>query len=190
MKNSNKTYTPLHRGLHWLIALLMAILFITGFLRMYWMGKTAILQAIEKNMRGVELTKDQTMGTVKSILHPMWQWHEYAAYVFFFVLAVRIIYMLVKGIRFPNPFSRNRTAKERLQGMTYLIFYIFVMISSVTGAYLKWGDEQWKDPMETVHKWAIYWFPVFMVLHFGGIWLAEKNEQKGITSKMISGEDE
>lgn len=190
MKNSNeKIYTPLHRVLHWMMALLMSILFITGFLRMFWMGKSAIIGAIETNMKGVVLTKDQTIGTVKTIMQPMWQWHEYAAYLIFFVLAARIIYMLVRGIRFPNPFSPKRSAKERFQGMIYLIFYLFVIVSSITGAYLKWGNGSLKDSMSAVHKWAIYWFPVFIVLHFGGIWLAEKHEQKSIASKMIGGDN-
>lgn len=189
MRNSTKIFTPLHRGLHWGTALLMTVLFITGFLRMNWMGKRTILAAIDKNMQDVELTKEQTIGTVKSIMHPMWQWHEYAAYIFFFILFVRIVYMLIKGIRFPNPFSPKITIKERLQGITYLLFYLFVVVSSITGAYLKWWEGDLKDTMETIHKWAIYWFPIFIILHFGGIWFAEKYEKKGITSKMIGGEN-
>ncbi|MBN9294885.1 MAG: cytochrome b/b6 domain-containing protein [Flavobacteriia bacterium] len=189
MKNSNKIYTSLHRGLHWIMAILMTVLFITGFLRMYWMSKRSILSAIEKNMQGVSLTKEQSIGTVKTIIHPMWEWHEYAAYVFFVAIAVRIVYMLAKGIRFPNPFASGIAVKERLQGFTYLLFYLFVIVSSITGAYLKWGDGSLKEPMEAVHKWAIYWFPVFVILHFGGIWLAEKGVKKGIASKMIGGDD-
>ena len=189
MRNSTKIFTPLHRGLHWTIALLMTVLFITGFLRMNWMGKRTILAAIDKNMQGVELTKEQTIGTVKSILNPMWQWHEYAAFIFFVIIVVRIIYMLVKGIRFPNPFSANTSANEKFQGFIYLLFYLFVIVSSITGAYLKWWDGDLKDAMETIHKWAIYWFPIFIILHFGGIWLAEKVAQKGIASKMIGGDD-
>src|SRR5690606_6430749 len=117
MRNSTKIFTLLHRGLHWGTALLMTVLFITGFLRINLMGKKAILGAIEKNMQGIDLTNEQTIVTVKSILDPMWQWHVYAAYVFFVIIAVRIIYMLVKGIRFPNPFSANTSAKEKFQGL-------------------------------------------------------------------------
>lgn len=117
MRNSTKIFTPLHRGLHWGTALLMKVLFITGFLRINWMGKKAILGAIEKNMQGIDLTNEQTIVTVKSILDPMWQWHEYAAYVFFVIIAVRIIYMLVKGIRFPNPFSAKYISKRKISGI-------------------------------------------------------------------------
>jgi cytochrome b561 len=176
MRNSTKIFTPLHRGLHWGTALLMTVLFITGFLRINWMGKKAILGAIEKNMQGIDLTNEQTIVTVKSILDPMWQWHVYAAYVFFVIIAVRIIYMLVKGIRFPNPFSANTSAKEKFQGFIYLLFYLFVIVSSITGAYLKWWNGDLKDTMETIHNLLVsdfYYFAFWRDL------AGRKNSSKG-----------
>jgi cytochrome b561 len=188
MKITNKKYSPLHRGLHWSLAILMSILYITGFLRMYWMGKKAVIAAIEKNMVGVEFTTQQAKQTAKTILKPMWEWHEYAAYALFVVLAIRIIYMLVKGIRFPHPLKSQATLKERLQGSIYVLFYLFVLLSALTGAYLKWFEGDLKEPLEAIHKWAVYWFPIFILLHFGGIWLVERSYQNGITSKMIGGD--
>jgi len=96
--------------------------------------------------------------------------------------------MIVKGIKFPNPFLKNQSAKERLQGFTYLLFYLFVTVSIVTGFYLKWIEDEWKEQMETVHKWAIYWFPIFILLHFAGILIGELTSKKGIVSKMIGGD--
>ena len=34
-----KKFTAFHRLLHWIMAIAMPVLFITGFLRMYWMSK-------------------------------------------------------------------------------------------------------------------------------------------------------
>ena len=96
--------------------------------------------------------------------------------------------MIVKGIKFPNPFLKNQSTKERLQGFTYLLFYLFIAVSIITGFYLKWIDGDWKEPMEAVHKWAIYWFPIFILLHFSGILLGELTDKKGIASKMIGGD--
>lgn len=188
MNFSSKKYTALHRFLHWSTALLMTVLFITGFLRMKWMGKRTIKAAIEQNMSDVTYSDEQAIAVAKAVLKPMWIWHEYAAYIVFGLIAIRIVYMLIKGIRFPNPFSSRSSLKEKFQGMIYLLFYLFVIISSFTGAYLKWWKGDWKEPIEAIHKWGIYWFPIFIVLHFVGIWLAEKYEKKGITSKMIGGE--
>ena len=182
-----KEFTVIHRILHWSLGLLMTVLFITGFLRMQWMGRKPIVAVIEQDAPGI-MTKEQTMAIANDILNPMWQWHEYAAYIIVFFFLMRIAYMLLKGTRFPNPFIGKQSIKERLQGMTYILFYLFVAIAAITGFYLTWGDGDLKEPMETVHKLAIYWFPIFILVHIAGIVIAELTGKKGITSKMIGGD--
>lgn len=189
MKNSTKKFSSLHRGLHWTMAIVLSVLYITGFLRMYWMNKKSIVIAIETKLGAIENNTELYTQIAKSIQKPMWQWHEYSAYIIFTVLGIRIIYMLVKGIRFPNPFSSKNTLKQKMQGSVYVLFYLFVLISSLSGAYLKWFEGDWKEPIEMIHKWAVYWFPIFIFLHFVGIYLAEKYYTKGIASKMIGGDN-
>ncbi|HZW78586.1 MAG TPA: cytochrome b/b6 domain-containing protein [Flavobacteriaceae bacterium] len=180
-------FTALHRVLHWIMAITMPILFITGFLRMYWMGKQAVADAIAS--QGIEVTKEQAKAVYKVLREPMWEWHFIFAHVMIFAFLARIIYMLVKGIRFPNPFKNNQSLKTRLQGFTYFYFYFFVFISAITGIFLEKGFfPDWKENIETVHKLGVYWFPIFILLHFSGILIAELSNNKGITSKMISGD--
>lgn len=70
-----------------------------------------------------------------------------------------------------------------------MYFYLFVFISAVTGICIEKGFfPQWKEGIETVHKWGIYWFPIFILLHLAGIVIAEFSNKKGITSKMIGGD--
>ena len=98
--------------------------------------------------------------------------------------------MLAKGIKFPNPFSSNTSGKEKLQGVVYLVFYLLLLVEITTGMMLKFelaGDEI-LEKAEEIHKWAIYWMPTFIILHFAGITLAELTNKKGIVSKMIGGE--
>lgn len=116
--NAQKKFTLFHRLLHWIMALAMPILFITGFLRMKWMGKVAVADAIAS--QNIEATKEQAKAVYKVLREPMWQWHEIFAHVMIFAFLARIIYMLVKSIRFPNPFKSNQPLKERLQGFTYI----------------------------------------------------------------------
>lgn len=186
MKLYNKEqFTSLHRGLHWSIAGGMIVLFITGFLRMEWMGKKAVIGAMKT--KDLAATEDQMREIYKAIREPMWQWHEYAAYLIFLAFAVRIIYMLSKGMKFPNPFNHQSEFKERFQGYIYLIFYLFVLESCITGIYLKWFEGDLKEPMEAVHKWGLYVFPAFILLHLIGIYIGERTSKKGIVSKMIGG---
>ncbi|MBW3519990.1 cytochrome b/b6 domain-containing protein [Flavobacterium sp. NKUCC04_CG] len=190
MKRENKNrFSALHRMLHWIIALAMLVLFMTGFLRMYWMNKRTIISAIDLyTSSDFNIEKDQKLGIAKTILSPMWEWHIYAAYALFFAFVIRVIYMFFQGISFPNPLLKGQALKRRLQGFLYIALYVLLLVGIVTGMYLKWGDGQFKAPMEMVHKWAIYWFPIFVVVHFVGIVIGEYTDKKGIVSKMIGGD--
>lgn len=188
MKTFRK-FTAAHRLLHWIMAAAMLVLFTTGFLRMYWMSKRTIVSAIESNAQASTISKEQMTSMVKAIRDPMWEWHELFAHIMIFAFMARIIYMFAKGIRFPNPFKSTISPKERLQGFTYIYFYVFVFISAATGICIeKELFIQWSEQIETIHKLGIYWFPIFAFLHLGGIVLAEYSAQKGITSKMIGGD--
>lgn len=181
-------FTKTHRLLHWLAAMAMGVLFITGFLRMTWMAKKTVVKTMETQLPQANLQKEEMVGVAKSLLKPMWEYHEIAAYIMLGLLAARIVYMLVKGIRFPNPLASQVSIKERLQGVIYLLFYIFVSMATITGFYLMWGDGTYKEPMEAIHKWGLYWFPIFIFLHIVGIVIGELTDKKGIVSKMIGGE--
>lgn len=186
-KNTPK-FTGLHRILHWTMAFSMLVLLITGFLRMYWMGKKAFFSAVNSQQE-IEMTKDQAMVIYKSIRNPMWQWHELFANIMILAFIIRIIYMLVKGIRFPNPFQAKLAVKQRLQGLVYVYFYLYVFMASFTGVCMEYKLlSAYEDTFESAHKLSVYLFPIFVVLHFAGIALAENSTQKGITSKMIGGD--
>lgn len=184
---SIKKFTFTHRVLHWLMALSMTILFITGFLRMYWMNKNNIVTIMKEKTTNV--SDDVMKNIATTIREPMWEWHEIFAYVMISAFVIRLCYMIVKGIRFPNPFSKNLLLKQRLQGLTYVYFYAFVLIASITGVFIQYHlFSTYKDEIEAVHKWGLYCFPIFILLHLMGIVLAEHSYQKGITSKMIGGD--
>ena len=104
-----KKFTASHRLLHWIIALSMFVLFATGFLRMYWMGRKTISAAInnEVTAKGLQMPEESVRAIAKSIINPMFEWHINFAYILDFDYDLRIIYMLVKGIKFPNPFSSS-----------------------------------------------------------------------------------
>lgn len=185
----NKKFTVIHRLLHWLIALAMPVLFITGFLRMYWMNKNGMVDVIESKTTTSPLPKDVMKDIASTIREPMWEWHEFFANVMIFAFVVRILYMIFKGVRFPNPFNSSLVLKERLQGFVYIYFYVFVFISAFTGVCIEKGFfDSYHEEIEMVHKWGLYWFPIFIVLHLAGIVIAEYSAKKGITSKMIGGD--
>ena len=52
---------------------------------------------------------------------------------------------------------------------------------------IEFGPKNLKDPMEEIHVLSLYYLLGFMVLHFGGVLLAECTTQKGLISRVISG---
>ncbi|WP_034690633.1 cytochrome b/b6 domain-containing protein [Kaistella palustris] len=189
-----KKFTALHRLLHWISAFAILVLFTTGFLRIFWMSKASITAAVTKDpqIQNLNLNRDSLRTIAHSLQDPMFQWHIYAAYLITFAFVVRIIYMLMKGIEFPNPFSKNVTMNDRFQGMTYVLFYAFVALQIVTGGILKFdiGPDSLSGIAETTHKLAVYWAPLFILVHFAGIAISESINRKGISSKMIGGDSE
>lgn len=185
-----KKFTLAHRLLHWTIGIAMLILFLTGFLRMQWMNKKNLSFIItqETAKEGLSISESTLKTIGKSSLQPMWEWHELFAYIILGLFVLRIAYMIIKGIRFPNPFKHS-TSKEKCQGFIYLIFYGLVLMNIITGFYLMWGDGTYKEQMEELHKTGIYWFPIFFLIHLLGIVYDEMSKKSGIVSKMINGKD-
>ena len=182
-------FTGYHRILHWAIALSMPVLYITGFLRMNWMNKNHIVSVIEVKTAGAPLSKEIMTDIAKTIRAPMWEWHELFSKIMIAAFILRISYMIAKGIRFPNPFSSILPFKERMQGFIYIYFYVFVFISAITGISIEYNlFETYGDTIEMVHKWGLYWFPIFVLLHIAGVVIAEMTTKKGIASKMIGGD--
>lgn len=183
-----KKFTVLHRLLHWTTALAMMVLFLTGFLRMYWMNRHVIVSFIQEKTE--VLTKDEMVTIAKSIRQPMWEWHVVFAYILMALFVVRLLYMLLKGIRFPNPFQRKWSWKERLQGAVYFYFYWYVLTASITGVCIQY---RWfmviRKELVSFHKLGLYLFPLFILLHFIGIYIGERSSKKGVVSKMIGGDD-
>ncbi|MDR2205714.1 MAG: cytochrome b/b6 domain-containing protein [Flavobacteriaceae bacterium] len=183
-----KNFTALHRFLHWAIAGCMFILLLTAFLKTYWMGREAVSNALK--LQNLQLGDDIVKKIAHDINDPMFDWHIYAGYVLAALFVIRIIYMIAKGMKFPNPFAKNISFKEKIQGWIYVLFYVFVAVEAITGLILEFKlvEKASEKPFKEVHEWGIYWVPVFIILHFVGIYLAETDSKKGITSKMIGGE--
>lgn len=186
MKSVQK-FTPLHRTLHWVMVLAMSILFLTGFLRMTWMDKHKVADIIASKTE--MLSQDQMISIAKAIREPMWEWHEIFAFVMITAIVIRLIYMMTKGIRFPNPFDSNNSLKDRFKGFSYIYFYFLVVMSAFTGICLKFSFfDDFHENIENTHKLGLYLYPIFFIIHIAGVVIGEHRGNKGIVSKMISGD--
>jgi len=182
-------YTRIYRIIHWAIALTFLLLLLTIFLRLTWMNKYHMADIIQEYMKGTGQTMsyDEIVVMAKQIRKPMWNWHINLGYVLLGLFSIRFTLPLFGEMKFQSPFAKNLTTKQRLQKWTYILFYICVVGSLITGLLIEWGPKEWKKPVEEIHMLGIYYLVAFIVLHLAGILIAESTNQKGIVSRIIGG---
>jgi cytochrome b561 len=182
-------YSKIYRILHWAIAISFTLLLITIFLRLTWMNKYNVAAIIQDYLSttGQTLSQDQLIVLAKQIRQPMWDWHIYIGYVLTGLFSLRLILPFSGSMKFQNPLARDLSLKDKFQKWSYIVFYLCVVISLVTGLIIVFGPKEFKKPMEEIHVLGIYYLVGFIVIHIAGVLIAEFTSQKGIISRIVSG---
>jgi cytochrome b561 len=161
----------------------------TIFLRLTWLNKYNVADIIKDYLgeNDQTLSKDQLIKLAKKIRHPMWQWHIYLGYFLTALFCIRFALPFFGEMKFQNPLEKELTTKDKFKRWTYLVFYICVAVSLITGLIIEFGPREYKKPMENIHILSIYYLVPFMGIHLVGILLAEFTSDKGIVSRIVSG---
>lgn len=185
----NREYSAIYRIMHWSIAICMTLLLVTIFLRLTWMNKNNVALIIQDYLATTDqkLTQDQLITLAKKIRKPMWDWHIYIGYALVGLYSIRIALPFFGQMKFSNPFNKDLVIKEKFQYWTYLIFYVCVVISLITGLIIVLGPKNLKEPMEEIHVLSIYYLLAFIVIHLSGVFFSELTTQQGLISRIVSG---
>ncbi len=192
MQTNNKhKFSFLHRFLHWAIGLAILFILLTVFLRLGWMSKESVGEIILKDLQQKSITISQAdaQGIARDIRKPMFNWHIYIGYVLIGLYLIRVVYIFVKGVKFPSLFSKNITSKQKLQSVIYVLFYIVLGITLLSGFLIVNGPKDYKELLEAIHKPSLYFMIVFLIFHFAGIFIGEKTTEGGVVSSMINGKN-
>lgn len=183
-----RSYSAIYRFMHWAIAFTMLFLLFTIFLRMTWMNKDNMADIIHNHLGSkISMDREELIILAKQIRKPMWVWHSYAGYVLTGLIFLRFFLPFFGQMKIANPLKAGLSLKDKFRFWAYIVFYVCVTTSLVTGLFLEFGPEHLEDPMEEVHVLSLYYLIPFLVLHFGGVLIAEFTAQKGIISEVISG---
>lgn len=184
-----KTYPAVYRIVHWAIAVSFVLLIITIFLRSTWMNKYNVAAIIQDQLANTEqqISQDQAIALAKKIRQPMWDWHIYTGYALTGLFALRFMLPAFGRMKFQNPLGKGLSTTAKFRKWSYLVFYVFVVVSLATGLLIVWGPKEWKKPLEQVHVLGIYYLLAFIAVHLAGVLKAEFTDGKGIISRMISG---
>mgnify|MGYP006165583555 FL=1 len=185
-----RNYSRVYRILHWLIAFSFIFLLITIFLRKTWMEKNhvaEIIQAFLADKGYPVLPEDDAILLAKKIRKPMWDWHIYIGYILTGLYCIRLAVPFFGEMKFSSPFKTGLDMKTKFQFWVYLVFYACTAVSLITGLIIEFGPKEYKKPMEEIHELSLYYLLGFMILHFGGILIAELTSDKGLVSRIING---
>jgi len=116
----------------------------------------------------------------------MLKWHFYIGYVLVGLFSIRFLLPLVGKMKFQKPFVKSQTRQMKFKKWSYIIFYLCVVVSLVTGLIIMFGPSLFKKPMGKIHVLSIYYLIAFIVVHIAGILYAEFTPQKDLISRIVS----
>jgi len=136
------------------------------------------------------LTQEQHIVLAKNIRQPMCDWHIYMGYVLVGLFSLRFTLPFFGTMKFQNPLVKNLSIKQKFQKWAYIVFYVCVVASLVTGLIIELGPKDLKKPMEEIHVLGIYYLIAFIAIHIGGLLIAEFTNDKGIISRIVRGSND
>jgi cytochrome b561 len=189
-KMENRDYSVVYRLMHWAIAACMLILLITIIIRMVWMNTGNVADIIQRYLTAhdnASLSREDLIRIAKQIRQPMWMWHVYTGYTLVGLFCLRMVLPFSDKMKFSNPLDKQLTSFAKFQYWVYLIFYCGMAISLITGLVMEFGPRSLKLLMIKIHNLSNYFLIPFLIIHLGGVLIAEFKNQKGIISKIVSG---
>lgn len=94
------------------------------------------------------------------------------------LFSIRFLLAPTGFMKFQNPFVKGLSLKVKFQKWTYIVFYVCVAISLITGMIIVLGPKSLKNSMEEIHVLGIYYLLAFIIVHIAGVLIAEFTNQK------------
>lgn len=176
---------------HWINALVMLVLALTVFLREFWLNKSDNAAIIVKKLSDISITitHDQAIVIAKAIRGEMFQWHIYFG-IAAAVLIVARYALMFGGIKITE---EVKTMQMKIVKLGYKVLYIIIALSVLTGLLGYYGgdflglDKELRHNLFEIHETIAWAIIIFIPLHIAGVFVGENKDEKGVTSKMISG---
>lgn len=203
-----KKYSPTLRLWHWanlvVISGSLLTVLLNGTILKSRNDAPVIKDALKK--AGAVVTDAQVKAATHDLSDKVWDVHVYFGYGLAALLLFRIVlefFQLAdqKFIRILKTAWRNFKAVKKRRETTrhelavkiiYAVFYVLLLVMVTTGLFLAFEDffEPYKAIRHTVkevHNFGMYIVLAFITVHLLGVFLAERQDGKGIVSDMING---
>ena len=193
---------------HWLVFLLITGSIVTVLFNSTLLSPRENVNLVQEQLqrKGITVTDEQAFTVSHEYEDKMWDVHKLIGFGLAFLLLARVV------IEFTQPEEekvRNRIKKAILLSMqhdrisadykhylrvkqSYMVFFILLFGMAFTGLGLAFGRDlgisrDIHGVLKNVHSIIQYFMYAFIVLHLGGVIIAENGKIKGLVSGMIHG---
>ena len=186
-------YSVAFRIWHWVNAVIVLGLLGTVFLRktfLSWRENSQII--IQKlDAMGITITQDQAVSLAKAIRAGMWEWHIILGYALAFLVLYRI-FLHFFDKREKEDFASLSLHKKGVQ-LSYYLLYAVLGFMALSGLSIHFHSElglskELAHSIKEVHEFVFNYIWIFVILHIGGVVVADNTDEKGLISTMINGE--
>ncbi|PWK79101.1 Ni,Fe-hydrogenase I cytochrome b subunit [Mucilaginibacter oryzae] len=208
VESTHRVYSAPLRLWHWANTIVISGSLITVLINATITDRHTISNLVKTELKnqGDTITDNQSGSVAHALGDSVWAVHTWFGYVLaalllfrllleFFQLADQKFIRRIKKlyIQFHSTRKERELVKHRLMVKTaYAAFYIVLIIMAVTGLFLAFEDllapfKSIRHSVKEVHGFCMYLIIAFIVAHLGGVFLAERKNEKGIVSDMING---
>jgi len=181
---------------HWTHALVVLGLLSTVFLRktfLSWRANSEILTTKLSSM-DIVVTEEQAKVLAKAVRAPMWEWHILLGYALVGLILFRIALFFTQSGKQNYIDIKALNLHKKMVSLGYIGIYMILGFMSISGLLLTFHEElsllkETTHDIKEVHElvFNLIWF--FVILHLGGLIVAENSDDKGLISDMINGGD-
>lgn len=208
----NLPHSALIRIWHWLTFGLLAFTLFT-VLAGNTMLKTKNTAGLVKNSlkeHGIVVSDDQAKGVSREFKDLMWTWHKIIGYGLGILLFSRFIMEFMQSrneriaVRIQNAKLAIKNSGKDVNldtsdlkhfikvNRAYLLFFLLLLFMAVSGLGMAYEDDvPWLDHIKnlnhTLHGYGQYLIYAYLILHIGGVVIADMTKHRGIVSSMING---
>ncbi len=156
--------------------------------------------------KGVTVTHEQAFAVSHEYEDKVWNLHKWVGFGVAFLLFSRLVieftqpseeklrYRLKSAVGLYKQNDENKSVYRHFIGVkvTYSLFYILLFCMALTGLGMSFGRDlgfsrELYRTIKEIHSIGQYFMYAFVLIHLGGVIIADNSASKGLVSGMING---
>jgi len=193
---------------HWITFLFITASIITVLLASTLLNPRENVGLVKEQLqkKGLTVTNDQAFAVSHEYEDKVWDVHKLIGFGITFLLLSRVAIELVQPgeEKFRSRLNNAITLYKQNDDMrltyrhylsvklTYALFYVLLLCMVLTGLGLAFGEDLGfsrglNGTIKQIHSFGQYCMYAFVLVHIGGVIIADNQEAKGIVSGMVNG---